>query len=154
MLALLLVALLTQASPASIKVSVEGGRTITLTAAELAAMPQKSVTASSHDQTGTYSGVPLRDILTKAGVPAGAEIRGSALATYVVVTGADGYRAVFALAEIDPVFTDRVVLLASQKDGGPLADNARPFQVVVTGELRPARWVRQVVSIAVQNARP
>jgi hypothetical protein len=27
-------------------------------------------------------------------------------------------------------------------------------QVIVPGELRPARWARQVVSIAVQTARP
>src|SRR5262252_1168254 len=122
-------------------------------AADLAAMPQKTATASSHDQAGTYTGVPLRDILTKAGVSAGVDIRGPVLATSVVVTGADGYRAVFAIAEIDPVFTDRVILLASQKDGSPLPENARPFQVIVPGELRPARWVRQVVSIAVQTAR-
>src|SRR5215510_5177371 len=145
MIPLLVAALLTQA-PASLKVTVDGGKTIVLLAADLAAMPQRSVTASAHDQTGTYSGVALREILTKAGVQAGADIRGPLLASYVVVTGADGYRAVFALAELDPVFTDRLVLLASQKDGGPLAENARPCQVIVPGELRPARWVRQVVS--------
>jgi DMSO/TMAO reductase YedYZ molybdopterin-dependent catalytic subunit len=155
MITLMLLGLFAQApATASLKVTSEGGSPVTLTAADLAAMPQRTVTASSHDQTGTYRGVPLRDILTKAGVPAGADLRGPALATYVVVTGADGYRAVFALAELDPLFTDRVVLLALQKDGGALAENARPFQVIVPGELRPARWVRQVVSMTVQTARP
>jgi DMSO/TMAO reductase YedYZ molybdopterin-dependent catalytic subunit len=155
MFAYLLAILLVQTPAAgSIKVSGDVGRAITLSAADLAAMPQRSVTASAHDQSGTYTGVPLRDILTKAGVPAGADIRGPLLATSVIVTGADGYRAVFAIAELDPVFTDRVILLATQKDGAPLAENARPFQVIVPGELRPARWVRQVVSISVQTARP
>ena len=152
MLRLLTLVLLAQApADAAIRISGTVGRTTTLTAADLAAMPQKTVTASSHDQTGKYSGVALRDMLTKAGVPAGAEIRGPLVAAYVVVTGADGYRAVFALAELDPLFTDRVVLLATQKDGAALPDNARPFQLIVPGELRPARWVRQVVSISVQT---
>ncbi len=155
MLTLLLVALLTQApADASLKIFGSVGHAITLTASDLAAMPQKTVTASSHDQKGTYTGVPLRDLLTKAGVPAGADIRGPVLAAYVVVTGADGYRAVFALAELDPMFTDRVVLLALKKDDGPLAENARPYQLIVPGELRPARWVRQVVSISIQSAPP
>jgi DMSO/TMAO reductase YedYZ molybdopterin-dependent catalytic subunit len=153
MLTLLVLALLTQPpADASIKVSGSIGHATTLTAADLTAMPQTSVTASAHDQKGTYTGVALRDILTKAGVPAGADIRGPLLATYVVVTGADGYRAVLALAELDPVFTDKVVLLALKKDDAALPENARPYQLIVPGDLRPARWVRQVVAISVQSA--
>jgi hypothetical protein len=38
----------------------------------------------------------------------------------VVVEGIDGYRAVCALAELDPELTDRVILLADTKDGQPL----------------------------------
>jgi DMSO/TMAO reductase YedYZ molybdopterin-dependent catalytic subunit len=155
MLTLLMVGILAQApADSSIKISGTVGHAATLTAADLSAMPQKSVTASSHDQKATCTGVPLRDILTKAGVPAGADVRGPLLAAYVVVTGADGYRAVFALAELDPLFTDRVVLLALKKDDAPLADNAGPYQLIVPGELRPARWVRQVVAISIQSAPP
>jgi DMSO/TMAO reductase YedYZ molybdopterin-dependent catalytic subunit len=153
MLSLLLVALIAQ-TPATVSVSGEVTQPLTVSVADLAAFPQRTVTASAHDQKGTYTGVALRDILTKAGVAAGADLRGPHLAKYVVVTGADGYKAVFALAELDPLFTDRVVVLATQKDGGALAENARPFQVIVPGDLRPARWVRQVVSISVQSARP
>ena len=49
--------------------------------------------------------------------------------------------------EFDAQFTDRVAILADRKDGAPLAGNAAPFQLVITGEKRPARWVRQVTSI-------
>jgi len=38
-----------------------------------------------------------------------------------VVEAADGYRAVFALAEFDPDFTDRVILLADRRDDYPLS---------------------------------
>lgn len=65
----------------------------------------------------------------------------------VIVTGADGHRASSGIAEFDPGFTDRTAILADRKDGAPLASNAAPFQLVLTGEKRPGRWVRQVASI-------
>ena len=110
-------------------------------------MPRTTVTASAHHVSGTWEGVAVRELLTRAGVPAGDTLRGATLATAVVVTGADGYRAVFGVAEFDPAFTDRVAILADRKNGAPLAGNAAPFQLVVLAEKRPARWVRQVVSI-------
>jgi hypothetical protein len=92
------------------------------------------------------------ELLTRASVPAGAELRGPALAKTVIVTGADGYRVAFGLAEFDPAFTNRVSILADRKDGGPLAENALPFQIILADEKRPARCVRQVVSIEVRPA--
>ncbi len=95
----------------------------------------------------------MRELLTRAGVPAGDALRGAELAKTVLVTGADGYRVSFALVEFDPAFTDRVAILADRKDGTLLAGNASPFQVILADEKRPARWVRQVVSIEVRAAR-
>jgi hypothetical protein len=89
----------------------------------------------------------VRELLTRAGVPAGEALRGRALATAVTVTGADGYRVVLGIAELDPAFTDRVAILADRKDGAALTPNAGPFQLIITGEKRPARWVPQVVAI-------
>jgi hypothetical protein len=97
-----------------------------------------------------YEGVSLRELLTRAGVPAGEALRGRDLALAVVVTGADGYRVAFGVAEFDPAFTDRIAILADKKDGAALTGNEAPFQLVLTGEKRPARWVRQVVSLEVQ----
>jgi hypothetical protein len=91
----------------------------------------------------------LVELLKAAGVKFGQDLRGPALATYLVVEAADGYRAVFALPELDPAFTDRVVLLADQRDGKPLGGNAGPLRVIVPGEKRHARWVRQVKSLKV-----
>jgi len=55
------------------------------------------------------------------------------------------------LPEIDPAFTDRVIILADRRDGGPLTDKEGPWQVVVPGEKRQARWVRQVVALTVRT---
>ena len=41
----------------------------------------------------------------------------------VLVEATDGYRAVFALAELDSELTDRFILLAGTKDGQPLPVN-------------------------------
>ena len=71
------------------------------------------------------------------------------MALYVVVEAADGYRAVFALAELDPAFTDRVILLADRRDGKPLSTREGPFQIIVPGEKKHARWVRQVIRLKV-----
>src|SRR5262245_43300036 len=87
---------------------------ITFTAQELAAMPHVTVRATSHDQTASYEGVAMRELLTRAGVPAGEALRGAELAKSVLVTGADGYQAAFGLAEFDPAFTDRVSILADR----------------------------------------
>ena len=129
-------------------------RPLILSQDEIASMPHQAVTASAHDQSGRYDGVPLIELLKRAGTPSGEAIRGPELAKSVVVSGADGYRVVFALAELDPAFTGRLVLLADRWNGNPLPDNALPYQVIVPGEMRPARWVRQVVSIEVRQAPP
>jgi hypothetical protein len=93
--------------------------------------------------------VPLVELLKTAGVKFGQDLRGPALATYLVVEAADGYRAVFALPELDPAFTDRVILLADRRDGKPLDEREGPLRIVVPGEKRAARWVRQVVALKV-----
>lgn len=110
---------------------------------------QVSTPATEHGGAASFEGVLLRDILSEAKVPAGTDIRGKYLSWVVIVDAADGYRAVFALAELDPAFTDRLVLLADTRDGKPLPPNEAPLRLVLPDEKRPARWVRQVTHITV-----
>jgi hypothetical protein len=125
-----------------------------ITAADLEGLPRHEVHASAHRVTGRYAGVALGDVLRLVGRAVGDSLRGARVADYVLVEAADGYRVVFALAELDTSFTDRTVLLADRKDGVPLAANEGPFRIVVPGERRPARWVRQVTRISVIAAGP
>jgi hypothetical protein len=71
---------------------------------------------------------------------------------YVMVSASDGYRVVFALAEFDPDFTDRIVILADRRDGHALAPSEGPFRLVVAEEKRHARWVREVTALDVEEA--
>lgn len=125
-----------------------------LDAAALAARPRVAVEANDHGRPGRWEGVRLIDLLREAGVPTGEALRGRALSLYVRVDAADGYRAVYALAELDAGFRDADVILADRRDGEPLDAKEGPFRVVAPGDKRPARWVRQVTAVDVLRAAP
>jgi hypothetical protein len=124
-----------------------------LTAEALGKFTRQTVHAKDHDgKEADYEGVSLHDVLKSSGVKFGQDLRGKALANYLVVEAADEYRAVFALPELDPAYTDRVILLADRKDKKPFDDKHGPFQIIVPGEKKHARWVRQVVTLRIGKA--
>jgi DMSO/TMAO reductase YedYZ molybdopterin-dependent catalytic subunit len=141
------------AAPVVVKVEGEVSTPLRLTAAELMQLPRQTVMARAHDEKeARFEGVALFDVLKKAGLPTGKELRGRAVSLYLVVEASDGYRAVFALPELDPAFTDRVILLADRRDGQALGPRDGPLQIVVPGEKRHARWVRQVIVLRISRA--
>src|SRR5215475_12734315 len=120
---------------------------------DLAKLPRREVRARDRDGAEvTFAGVALVDLLRLAGVPLGEKLRGNNMALYLLIEAADGYRVVFALPELDPAFTERVVLLADHRDGQPLTTTEGPLRLVVPDEKRHARWVRQVGSGTVRRA--
>jgi hypothetical protein len=127
-------------------------QTITVTAATLAGLPRVNVEAKEHENpTATYEGVSLGAILERAGLPRGEKLRGKALRAVVLITASDGYQVVFTLADTDPAFTDRQSILADKKDGKPLSEKEGPFRIIAPSEKRPARWIRNVKTIAIKN---
>lgn len=88
------------------------------------------------------------ELLAHLGVPKAA--MGKALARYVVATGSDGFTAVLSLGEVDPAVHAGTVLVADAVDGKPLDAKAGPFQLVVSGDKRPVRSVRNLVKIEVR----
>jgi hypothetical protein len=138
--------------PLSLIVDGGNGKTITLTAADLSKLPQHTVNAAEHGNPATFEGVLLSDVLAMVDAPAGEKLRGKLMAEYLLVEAADGYRAVFALQELDPGFTDRKIYLVTQRDGKPLSAKEGPFRIVYPDEKRPARWVRQVTALRIRPA--
>lgn len=55
------------------------------------------------------------------------------------------------ITDLDSALTDRVILLADTKDGQPLPPNEGSFRIIVPGEKRLARWVRQVRAVTVRK---
>jgi len=120
---------------------------------ELAKLPQREARAKEHDGSEhVYRGVAISDLLQAAGVAFGDQLRGANLARFLLVQAADGYRAVFALPELDPAFTEGLVLLVYSRDGAPLSEKDGPLRIVVPREKRQARWVRQVIALTMRRA--
>lgn len=125
-----------------------------LTVADLKAMPRKTLRVdNAHSKKmEVYEGVLVQDLLQKAGVPQGEELRGKAMATYVLVEAADDYRVLFSLAEFNPSFMDSDIIVADTLDGAPIPGALGPFRLVAPHEKRPARWVEMVKSLTVVRA--
>lgn len=128
---------------------------IKLKVADLKAMPRTTVSVhNEHSKADeTYAGVRLADVLGRLGAPLGHDLRGVALSGYIVATGSDGYVAVIALAEADPSFHSGEVIVADTMNGHPLDPKSGPFKLVVTEDKRPARWVRNLISIELKSAK-
>jgi Oxidoreductase molybdopterin binding domain len=123
-------------------------------AAALHQLPRMEVrTTDPHDpgKEIVYAGIPLMEVLKAGGLLLDSSMAGirDIVAMTVLVAASDGYRAAFALAELEPELTDGVILLADTKDGQPLSPREGPFRIIVPGEKRPARWVRQVSAVTV-----
>jgi len=127
------------------------GKTITFTLAEFQALPHVELDAyDAHEKKQHhYSGVPIRALLTQAGVPSGEAVRGPVLREAVVSHAADGYAIIYALAEFDEAFSDRTILLVDREDGQPLPEGSGPLRIIAPGDKRPARWARMVTSLEV-----
>ena len=93
----------------------------------------------------------MSDILLKAGAALGKDLRGGNLNKCLLVEAIDGYQVVFALAELDQAFTDRVIILANEMDGKPLPAADGPFSIIVQDEKKPARCIKQVVGMYVKS---
>lgn len=121
-------------------------------AALLATFPPATVEADDHGTRGTWTGVKLLALLERAGAPVGEQLRGANLSKYVLVTAADGYRVTFSLGELDGTFGKSGAILAWQRDGADLPAKEAPFRVIVPGDGRPGRWIRQVVRVELFDA--
>lgn len=134
-----------QSAPAPLlMVSGEVTHPLSLSQEAFAAMPHVQLSVKDRDgKSVTYGGVAVTSILKEAGVPSTLQMRNGAIALALVVEGADGYRAVFSLVEIESRPATNPVLLADSRDGHPLAGAEGPLRLIVPRDPRPVRWVRQ-----------
>jgi DMSO/TMAO reductase YedYZ molybdopterin-dependent catalytic subunit len=130
-----------------------GKSSVALDEKTLAAMPRMTVQAGAHgDAPSAWEGVALVEVLRAEGAPLGKALRGDALANYVRVTATDGYQVVFGLGELDAEMGAANVVLVDRHEGKPLDDKDGPVRLVVPGDKRPARWVRNVATIELLSA--
>lgn len=138
------------AASAVLSVAGEIAKARAWTLSDLAALPRVEVTATEKDGTvSTFQGVALAEILKACGTPFGELLKGPALGLAVSVIGADGYKAIFSLAEIDPAMNARQIVLADHLNGAEIPAAAGPLRLVIPEEKRRARWVRQVIRLEI-----
>ncbi len=122
--------------------------TVILKTADLAQLPRETVGVADQDGTQiNYEGIPLREILKRAGVPLGKELRGKALASYIVAKAHDGYQVVFSLGELGTDFGNESILVADKRDGKPLFGYQGPLRLVCPNDKAGARSVRMLETI-------
>jgi DMSO/TMAO reductase YedYZ molybdopterin-dependent catalytic subunit len=126
---------------------------LTLSADDLAKMPRASVRTTNNGMETVYEGVWLHEVLKKAGVPQGGELRGKALASYVLARAQDGYQVLFSLRELDPAFIDNEILLADTANGKPLFGAQGRFRLVVPKDKPGARSIRMLAKLEVVQLR-
>ncbi|HEU0318013.1 MAG TPA: hypothetical protein VFR49_11830, partial [Solirubrobacteraceae bacterium] len=107
-------------------VSVDGAvnAPATFTLAQLAALPQTTVTvpaAVPSGRTTTYTGVSLEDLVTLA-QPLLPKAKNALLRVTVDVRDESGRVVTFALGELDPSFGNHPAYLVLTRDGVPLRD--------------------------------
>lgn len=139
----------TTVAPTSLTVAGDVRTALTLSAADVKALPRTRVETKDDGRTVVYEGVLVGELLRRAGVPVGAELRGNAVASYVVASAADGYKVVFSLAELDPGFTSNDVIVADTIDGKPLFAYQGPWRIVAPKDARGARSIRMLERLEV-----
>jgi hypothetical protein len=70
---------------------------LTFHASDLAMLPRRTLQVRDHEgRESVFEGVALVELLQRAGVPLGKDLRGDRIVTYILVGAADGYRVVLA----------------------------------------------------------
>src|SRR5215467_11889710 len=142
-----------QDPPASLQITGAVKRPLTLVADDLAKMSRATVKTTNNGMETVYEGLWLHEVLKRAGVPQGSELRGKALAGYVLAEAQDGYEVVFSLGELDPSFIDNEILLADTANGKPLFGAQGRFRLVAPKDKPGARSVRMLTKLEVVQLR-
>jgi hypothetical protein len=112
-------------------------------------MPQVQVKMMGGDnsKTETYSGVPLKNLLIRAGVTAAESLS-------LAAVGNDGNKVALSPAETDAVFQDgSQIIVADAMNGKSLDASNGPLMLIVSGDKGSAHWVRNLARIQVNTAK-
>ncbi len=145
-------ALAAPAAAQSLKVTGLDGSVKSLTAADVAGLPRAKAKLTENGKRRLYEGAILSHVLRMGGLPMGQRLHGDPLRAYLVIAGADGFEAVYALVEVDPDTHADTVILADRVDGGPLPAKQAPWRVVSSGDRKGWRAVYAVSSIEARSA--
>jgi Pentapeptide repeats (8 copies) len=121
---------------------------LTLTTAQLGALPQQTLTVAIGGVMTTETGPTVASLLALAGFKVISACRNDFLRYWVEASSLDGSAAEITDAELDPSFGNRPAILSLAENGAPL----RAPRLVVQRDATGARYVRDVFDITVGRA--
>ncbi len=125
-----------------------GGVSRQLSPADLARMRQSTMTVhnihSNRDEV--YTGVAVADLLTAGGLPFTKDTQPMLLRSYIRAQGTDFYFVIYSGSEAEPDLTGSSMMVATRIDGHDLGNDGQ-FKLVSRSDRRPARWVRNLLSL-------
>jgi hypothetical protein len=141
------------AATATLIIAGEVGTPLSIAPAELKSWPRARVEVKEDGRVIIYEGVLVGEILKTAGVPLGQQLRGTAVASYVLASATDGYQVVFSIGELDPALTGNDIIVADTVDGQPLSPYQGPLRIVAPKDLRGVRSIRMLQRLEVVRVR-
>jgi DMSO/TMAO reductase YedYZ molybdopterin-dependent catalytic subunit len=148
--------------PAQPVLSVSGDVTApaNLTLAQIQAMPAATQTVSfmsgTGSQTHTYTGTSLWTLLNQIGITTNPAVKNDVLGKYVIATGSDNYRSLFAMGEVSPDFGNRgnEVVYAETLNGASaaLTSTDGPLRITAPGDIKGGRYVSNLAKLEVHTA--
>ncbi len=126
----------------------------TFDAAKLGALKQTTVAVETRDASGAvtgkvvYGGVLLNDLLTTTAIKLNDKAKNDILGIGILAIGADGYSSLIVGGEFDPKFANQQILVATSKDGQPLAADGFA-RIIVPGDLGAGRNVSNLAKLEV-----
>ena len=112
---------------------------LTLSPADLKALPRIQIDLKDSTRTIVYEGVRVAELLKKAGLSLGGDHKENTLAAYVLAVASDGYQVVFSFGELDPALTNSDIIVADTVDGKPLPAFQGVFRMLAPRDSRGAR---------------
>jgi hypothetical protein len=138
---------LAAAAPQHLSVQRAGQSPHELSVEQITAMQPITQQVAIEHTDRSWTGPLLWDVLVAAGAVDPAK-PADAVHLGVRVVGADGWTAVFGLAELSPEFAGKAIQLADQMNGAPIPGQG--LRLIVPAEHRGGRSVRDVVRVEVE----
>ena len=142
----------TNATATEPTLTLDGGvaHPLTLTAADLAALPQSDVRVAyltGHGpEEASYSGVSLWSLIDKAGRGDAFKDRRSHSVHYLLLTATDGYQVVLGFGETDPDLEGKPAIIALMRNGVAI-DPEDAFRLALPGDKHGARNMHALTHI-------
>jgi hypothetical protein len=128
------------------------GKTKTLSVADFKALPHVTVKVHNghNDKDESYSGVPVKELLTMVEPAKGEGPKVSGNMQVVIAGATDNFHVAITLCDTNPDCRNGQAIVADALDGAPLTTDGA-FKLVLTEDKKPARWARNLESLTVKG---